>query len=72
MAWTAEKVKAMRESDPSKATENDGWTAEKVRAMRTKTPTAGLPSQAAADGEKPLSQRIGADSSPINSNQELR
>ena len=40
MAWTAEKVKAMRESNPAKAAESDGWTAEKVRAMRTKTPTA--------------------------------
>ena len=43
MAWTAEKVKAMRESNPAKATESDGWTAEKVRAMRTKTPTATTP-----------------------------
>ena len=42
MAWTAEKVKAMRESNPAKATESDGWTAEKVRAMRTKTPTAAV------------------------------
>lgn len=39
MAWTAEKVKAMRESNPAKTAESDGWTAEKVRAMRTKTPT---------------------------------
>ena len=38
MAWTAEKVKAMRESNPSKAAESSGWTAEKVRAIRTKTP----------------------------------
>ena len=38
MAWTAEKVKAMRESNPSKAAESSGWTAEKVRAVRTKTP----------------------------------
>ena len=42
MAWTAEKVKAMRESDPAKAAQSDGWTAEKVRAMRTKTPTAAM------------------------------
>ena len=40
MAWTAEKVKAMRESNPAKTAQSDGWTAEKVRAMRTKTPTA--------------------------------
>lgn len=38
MAWTAEKVKAMRESNPSKAAESSGWTAEKVKAIRTKTP----------------------------------
>lgn len=38
MAWTAEKVKEMRESNPSKAAESSGWTAEKVRAVRTKTP----------------------------------
>ena len=38
MAWTAEKVKAMRESNPSKVAESSGWTAEKVRAIRTKTP----------------------------------
>ena len=38
MAWTAEKVKEMRESNPSKAAESFGWTAEKVRAIRTKTP----------------------------------
>ena len=38
MAWTAEKDKAMRESNPSKAAESSGWTAEKVRAIRTKTP----------------------------------
>lgn len=38
MAWTAEIVKAMRESNPSKAAESSGWTAEKVRAIRTKTP----------------------------------
>ena len=38
MAWTAEKVKEMRESNPSKAAESSGWTAEKVRAIRTKTP----------------------------------
>ena len=53
MAWTAEKVKAMRESDPAKAAQSDGWTAEKVRAMRTKTPTAAVqrtaPAAAAAD-----------------------
>lgn len=38
MAWTAEKVEEMRESNPSKAAESSGWTAEKVRAVRTKTP----------------------------------
>ena len=57
MAWTAEKVKAMRESNPAKAAESDGWTAEKVRAMRTKTPTAGLPSQS-PDGDS--SPKVGA------------
>ena len=51
MAWTAEKVKAMRESNPAKATESDGWTAEKVRAMRTKTPTATTPKAGVATVE---------------------
>ena len=51
MAWTAEKVKAMRESNPAKATESDGWTAEKVRAMRTKTPTATMPKAGVATVE---------------------
>ena len=51
MAWTAEKVKAMRESNPAKATESDGWTAEKVRAMRTKTPTATTPKASVATVE---------------------
>ena len=59
MAWTAEKVKAMRESNPAKATESDGWTAEKVRAMRTKTPTAGLPSQAADAASSPKGGALG-------------
>lgn len=40
MAWTAEKVKAMRESNPAKTAQSDGWSAEKVRAMRTRTPAA--------------------------------
>ena len=60
MAWTAEKVKAMRESNPAKATESDGWTAEKVRAMRTKTPTAGLPSQAADAASSPKGGALGS------------
>ena len=59
MAWTAEKVKAMRESNPSKAAESDGWTAEKVRAMRTKTPTAGSPSQAVDAASSPKGGALG-------------
>ena len=42
MAWTAEKVKALRESNPSekaKQDKNNGqWSAERVRELRTSTP----------------------------------
>ena len=52
MAWTAEKVRALRESNPSETAKKDEesgkWTAERVRALRTSTP----------------SQSAGADSSP--------
>ena len=43
MAWTAEKVKALRESNPSETAKKDEesgkWTAERVRALRTSTPS---------------------------------
>ena len=61
MAWTAEKVKAMRESNPAKATESDGWTAEKVRAMRTKTPTAAVQRTAPTAAAAPV-----ADAAPYD------
>ena len=52
MGWTAEKVRALRESNPSETAKKDEesgkWTAERVRALRTSTP----------------SQPAGADSSP--------
>lgn len=39
MAWTAEKVRALRESNPSETAKKDEesgkWTAERVRALRT-------------------------------------
>ena len=56
MAWTAEKVKEMRESNPSKAAESSGWTAEKVRAIRTKTPNP-----SAASSTVPPKSNIYAD-----------
>ena len=43
MAWTAEKVRALRESNPSETAKkdegSDKWTAERVRALRTSTPS---------------------------------
>ena len=43
MAWTAEKVRALRESNPSETAKKDEesgkWTAERVRALRTSTPS---------------------------------
>ena len=56
MAWTAEKVKEMRESNPSKAAESSGWTAEKVRAIRPKTPNP-----SAASSTVPPKSNIYAD-----------
>ena len=61
MAWTAEKVKAMRESNPAKAAQSDEWTAEKVRAMRTKTPTAAMQRTAPAAAAAPA-----ADAAPYD------
>ena len=50
MAWTAEKVRALRESNPSETAKKDEesgkWTAERVRALRTSTPSQ----PAGADG----------------------
>ena len=43
MAWTAEKVRALRESNPSETAKKDEesgkWTAERVRALRTSKPS---------------------------------
>lgn len=43
MAWTAEKVRALRESNPSETAKKDEgsgkWTAERVRALQTSTPS---------------------------------
>ena len=43
MTWTAEKVRALRESNPSETAKKDEesgkWTAERVRALRTSTPS---------------------------------
>lgn len=51
MGWTAEKVRALRESNPSETAKKDEesgkWTAERVRALRTSTPSQ---SADAADG----------------------
>lgn len=59
MAWTAEKVRALRESNPSETAKKDEesgkWTAERVRALRTSTP-----SQSA--GESETSQALRASS----------
>lgn len=50
MGWTAEKVRALRESNPSETAKKDEesgkWTAERVRALRTSTPSQ----SAGADG----------------------
>ena len=54
MAWTAEKVRALRESNPSETAKKDEesgkWTAERVRALRTSSPGRGAKGVAAAEG----------------------
>lgn len=65
MAWTAEKVKEMRESNPSKAAESSGWTAEKVRAVRTKTPNLAGNDRDREKLEKKLLALEDADENPL-------
>ena len=54
MEWTAEKVRALRESNPSETAKKDEesgkWTAERVRALRTSSPGRGAKGVAAAEG----------------------
>ena len=54
MAWTAEKVRALRESNPSETAKKDEesgkWTAERVRALRTSSLGRGAKGVAAAEG----------------------
>ena len=65
MAWTAEKVRALRESNPSETAKKDEgsgkWTAERVRALRTSTPSQ--PADA-ADGAGTSQAAQSAASSP--------
>ena len=77
MAWTAEKVKAMRESNPSKAAESSGWTAEKVRAIRTKTPNPSTASSTAppksniyADALQQYTERHASDMGEVDARNE--
>ncbi|WP_418927890.1 hypothetical protein [Dysosmobacter sp.] len=64
MAWTAEKVRALRESNPSETAKKDEesgkWTAERVRALRTSTPSQ----SAGADGARTSQAAQSAASSP--------
>ena len=64
MAWTAEKVRALRESNPSETAKKDEesgkWTAERVRALRTSTPSQ----PAGADGAGTSQAAQSAASSP--------
>ena len=64
MAWTAEKVRALRESNPSETAKKDEesgkWTAERVRALRTSTPSQ----SAGADGAGTSQAAQSAASSP--------
>lgn len=70
MAWTAEKVKEMRESNPSKAAESSGWTAEKVRAVRTKTPNPSTASSTvlpkSADALQQYTERHASDMGEVD------
>ena len=63
MAWTAEKVRALRESNPSETAKKDGesgkWTAERVRALRTSTPSQ--PADAAALRAQKQTEAANAD-----------
>ena len=77
MAWTAEKVKAMRESNPSKTAESSGWTAEKVRAIRTKTPNPSTASSTAppksniyADALQQYAERHASDMGEVDARNE--
>ena len=66
MAWTAEKVRALRESNPDtkakKDEESGTWTAERVRALRTSTPKAATPHQSAVQTASPQGEALTADS----------
>ena len=63
MAWTAEKVRALRESNPSETAKKDKesgkWTAERVRALRTSTPSQ--PADAAALRAQKQTEAANAD-----------
>ncbi len=63
MAWTAEKVRALRESNPSETAKKDEesgkWTAERVRALRTSTPSQ--PADAAALRAQKQTEAANAD-----------
>ena len=63
MAWTAEKVRALRESNPSETTKKDEesgkWTEERVRALRTSTPSQ--PADAAALRAQKQTEAANAD-----------
>ena len=63
MAWTAEKVRALRESNPSETAKKDEesgkWTAERVRALRTSTPSQ--PADAAALRDQKQTEAANAD-----------
>ena len=63
MAWTAEKVRALRESTPSETAKKDEesgkWTAERVRALRTSTPSQ--PVDAAALRARKQTEAANAD-----------
>ena len=63
MAWTAEKVRALRESNPSETAKKDEesgkWTAERVRELRTSTPSQ--PADAAALRAQKQTEAANAD-----------
>ena len=63
MAWTAEKVRALRKSNPSETAKKDEksgkWTAERVRALRTSTPSQ--PADATALRDRKQTEAANAD-----------
>ena len=75
MAWTAEKVRALRESNPSETAKKDEesgkWTAERVRALRTSTPSQSAGGSETSQALRASSPSRGAFGSTANNANQL-